>query len=213
MEAEGRVEKSTRASFGPVGGPQLRCSEHKLEGHVDLNSTKCIVCLGEGIRTRAIYAQPGDPRPQVCSAHKREGDVDVVSKRCAHEGCSVRASFGPVGGSPMFCANHKGVDDVNVVTKRCAHEGCNVQACFGPVGGRPAFCVNHKGVDDVDVVSKRCKHPGEPCGKHPSFGPPGGQPQFCNDHKVPGADINLSYLRREQQAKLAGSTSPSHNDA
>ena len=117
LEAAGLLEKATRASYGPVGGPELRCSKHKVEGDVNLSGAMCIVCRDGGIHTRAVYAQPGKRRSEVCFAHKRDGDIDVASPRCEHPGepCPRHPSFGPRDGRPQFCVDHKLPGNVNLV--------------------------------------------------------------------------------------------------
>ena len=76
---------STRSSCNFEGKNALYCSEHKLEGMINVVSKRC---LHEGCSTQSSCNFEGK-KALYCSKHKLEGMIDVVSKRCIMQHCDT----------------------------------------------------------------------------------------------------------------------------
>jgi hypothetical protein len=71
-----------QASYNVEGKKSgLYCSNHKLEGMMNVTSKKCI---HEGCKIRANYNKEGEKEALYCASHKKDGMVDVKTKRCSH---------------------------------------------------------------------------------------------------------------------------------
>jgi hypothetical protein len=162
----------------------LYCSNHKLEGMVDVKSKRCI---HEGCDVRPNYNVEGEKTALYCSNHKLEGMVDVVNKRCIHEGCNVHPNSNVEGEKKgLYCSKHKLEGMVDVKSKRCIHEGCDIHPSFNVEGEKTAlYCSKHKLEGMVDVVNKRCIHEG--CGFQPIYNVEGEKTAlYCSKHKLEG---------------------------
>ena len=78
------------ASFGFEGGSASYCSEHKLDGMIDVKNKRC---AHEGCMKRPHFNAPGSSVGMYCAVHKLAGMVNMKSKRCAHEGCMSQPNF------------------------------------------------------------------------------------------------------------------------
>jgi hypothetical protein len=127
-----------RPSYNKEGETKaLYCSEHKLEGMVDVVSKTCI---HEGCRVQPHYNKEGETKALYCSEHKLEGMVDVKNKTCIHEGCKVRSFYNKEGETKaLYCSEHKLEGMVNVVSKTCISEWCSTYV-QGKYDGYCLFC-------------------------------------------------------------------------
>ncbi len=80
-------ECSKIASFGNEGGEKEYCGIHKLEGMVDLQHDKCIVCD----ENRARYNNYGELNMLYCFQHKTELMVNLEHKLCKTHLCGKRS--------------------------------------------------------------------------------------------------------------------------
>jgi len=100
----------------------LYCSNHKLEGMVDVKNKTCI---HPECKVIPVYNTAGETKALYCSNHKLEGMVNVKDKPCIHEGCKVIPSYNTVGETKiLYCSKHKLEGMVNVKDKTCKSEWC-----------------------------------------------------------------------------------------
>lgn len=165
------LECITRPSYSLTGKPPSRCSAHKLNGMVDVVSTRCQYC-----DTLAAFGYK-DQRPVSCSIHRLDGMVNVISKSCFREKCEKQPIFALPGERPISCMDHVSEGMVDVVNPMCKF--CNTRASFGYIYGKPISCITHKSEDMKNVVSRMCKY----CDTRPTFGHTGNPPILCVLHK------------------------------
>jgi len=77
----------------------LYCSQHKLEGMVDVKNKTCI---HEGCKKQQVFNVDGETKALYCSQHKLEGMVNVISKSCKSEWCSTQVQD-KYDGYCLFC--------------------------------------------------------------------------------------------------------------
>jgi len=77
----------------------LYCSQHKLEGMVDVKNKTCI---HEGCKIRPTYNVEGKKKALYCSQHKLEGMVDVKHETCKSDWCLTRVTE-KYDGYCLFC--------------------------------------------------------------------------------------------------------------
>jgi hypothetical protein len=80
----------------------LYCSQHKLEGMVDV---KHETCIHEGCKILPVFNVEGETKALYCSQHKLEGMVDVKHETCKSEWCSTRVQE-KYDGYCLFCYMH-----------------------------------------------------------------------------------------------------------
>ena len=71
----------TRATFGPPGGPAVRCGAHRLQQDEDVVNTMCPACAAAGSAVHASFGPPGGPKAR-CGAHRLEGDLYMAGRKC-----------------------------------------------------------------------------------------------------------------------------------
>lgn len=130
------------------GTAQLYCSQHRLEGMVDIYE-RLRNCIDEsGCSVRATYNFKGKKDRLYCARHKKSGMVNLCVKSCEEVDCTKRPVYNfPGNRAGLYCTSHKcdGMINVRVVL-------CEVQECFkiptfnfsdlGRKVGR--FCFSHK---------------------------------------------------------------------
>ena len=162
----------------------LYCSQHKLEGMVDVKHKPCI---HEGCKTRPTYNVEGERKALYCSQHKLEGMVNIVSKTCIHESCKTQPVFNVEGErNALYCSQHKLEGMVDIVSKTCIHEGCKTRPVFNVDGETKAlYCSQHKLEGMIDIVSKTCIY--EACKKQPTYNKEDETKRlYCSQHKLEG---------------------------
>ena len=182
--------KGGKSIYNYDGLPAQYCSEHRLEGMVNVSGKRCAHEKGCG-SLNPSFNFPGMKGGVYCKRHRKPGMENVVAKRCAHEkGCgSLSPSFNFPGMKGEYCEKHGKPGMVDVKNKRCAHEkGCgSISPCFnfpGMKGG--VYCEKHKKPGMENVVNKKCADEG--CeGTRPSFNLPGMKGGvYCEKHLKPG---------------------------
>ena len=108
-----------KPNFGKPGGlpkTATHCSEHKLEGYVDLVSK---LCENPNCDIIASFDKRGGKRAR-CETHSEENDIDLVNKLCENPNCDERALYGVEGGRRQYCSRHRDREKhINVHNKRC----------------------------------------------------------------------------------------------
>jgi hypothetical protein len=77
----------------------LYCSQHKLEGMVNV---KHKTCIHPECKVQPSYNKEGEPTALYCSSHKLEGMVNVKNKTCLSEWCSTQVAE-KYDGYCLFC--------------------------------------------------------------------------------------------------------------
>ena len=160
----------------------MRCSDHKLEGMVDVQNRRC---EAEACSKHPSFNLPSETRGVRCSDHKLEGMVDVKSRRCEAEGCSKHPTFNlPRETRGVRCADHKLEGMVDVRHRRCEAEGCSRRPTFNlPSETRGVRCADHKLAGMVYILNKRCSVLG--CQGEALYGEePGKRAYRCALHKT-----------------------------
>jgi len=105
------------------------------------------LCTHTGCGERAVY-HTDNCRPTRCAKHRAIKMIHRRSDICQHPGCTVTASFGPLGSRLRSrCAAHKPPDwTYQCVT--CSVVGCSTPPQYGPVGVSPARCAEHRIPED-----------------------------------------------------------------
>jgi len=176
-----------KPNFGKPGGlpkTATHCSEHKLEGYVDLVSK---LCENPNCDIIASFDKRGGKRAR-CETHSEENDIDLVNKLCENPNCDDRAIFGKRGGKPARCKTHIEENDIDLVHKLCENPNCDIIASFGKRGGKRARCETHSEENDIDLVNKLCENPN--CDDRALYGKRGGTPARCGEHSEEN-DIDL----------------------
>lgn len=135
---------------------RLYCTNHKLEGMVNVKSKTCIY---EGCETRPGFNNEGETKALYCANHKLEGMVDVKHKPCIHERCKKQPAYNNKGETKaLYCANHKFEGMVDVINKTCISERCEKRPAYNNDGETKAlYCNHHKLEGMINVKSKTCK--------------------------------------------------------
>jgi hypothetical protein len=183
----------TRPSFEFEGETKaLYCSQHKLDGMIDINNKRCIQ---DGCKTRPSYNNEGESKAIYCAQHKLDGMIDIKHKRCIQDGCTVQPNYNfEMESKPIYCAEHKLDGMIDIKNKRCIQDGCTITPNFNFNGQTKAlYCSQHKLDGMINIISKRCKHDG--CKTQPSFNFEGtSKSLYCSRHKLDGM-INLINKR------------------
>ena len=162
----------------------LYCSEHKLEGMVDVKNKTCI---HNECKTRPTYNKEGEIKALYCLEHKKDGMVDVKNNTCAHEGCKTRPIYNNEGETKaLYCSKHKIEGMVNIKDKTCIHEGCKTIPAFNVEGQtKSLYCSQHKNEGMVDVKNKTCIYDG--CKTRAIYNVEGQTKSlYCSQHKNEG---------------------------
>lgn len=101
------------------------CSQHKLEGMVDVKHKPCQF---EGCSKRPYFNYQGETHGVLCNEHKQPGMINVGQAPCAEPGCHLAPSFNfPGQKKRLFCAQHKLEGMVNISQQPRLHQvfaGC-----------------------------------------------------------------------------------------
>jgi len=140
------------ASFNlPKENKGMYCSEHKLEGMIDVHHKKCahdgclkIPSFNSVTETTALY----------CIEHKLDGMIRVTSKKCQSDKCKKDAIYGLQNKKAQFCFNHKqdGMVNIHLESK------CNVLECekeFDLIVGGIKYCLEHCPDKKYEVIIKK----------------------------------------------------------
>ena len=73
---------------------KLYCSQHKLDGMVNVRDKTCIYL---DCKVIPGFNLEGESKALYCSSHKLDGMVDVKHKTCIYLNCKVRANFNVEG--------------------------------------------------------------------------------------------------------------------
>ena len=160
------------------------CSEHKLNGMVDVIHKRC---KHEGCKTRPNFNIIGKKQGLYCSAHKKDGMVDVINKTCIHPDCEKQPTCNIKGKKQgLYCSVHKLDGMVDVTNKRCIHEGCETRPTYNVEGEITAlYCFIHKLDGMMDVRHSRCIYEG--CKTRPNFNiEEETKGLYCSIHKLDG---------------------------
>ena len=115
----------TKASYGKLSSPPLRCVRHKRAS--DVVRALGTTCMFGGCKKARLFGNHGGVA-QYCAAHRLPDHVDVKNKRCQFYACKRQASYGDSATRiKMACAMHRlpGHVDLKHERKRCAApEGC-----------------------------------------------------------------------------------------
>ena len=193
----------TRPIYNKEGEKKaLYCSEHKLEGMV--NVIDKIMCIHPGCKTRPTFNKEGEKKALYCSEHKLDGMVNVIKIMCIHEYengnmCKTQPNFNIPGETkPLYCGKHKLDGMVDITHLKCIHPGCKTQPTFNiPGETKPLYCGKHKLDGMVDVKSKTCIHEG--CKTRPIYNTRGNKTAlYCTIHKLDGmVDIKHNTCKSE----------------
>ena len=175
----------TRASFALPGSTRAeRCLSCRLDGDINVRSSKCAVCLLK----EPSFAQPGSARAERCLKCKLDGDINVRSSKCAV--CLLKQpSFAQPGTTRAErCSGCKLDGDINVRSKMCLVCLLKEPSFAQPGSTRAERCLSCRLDGDIDVRSKMCAV----ClVKNPSFAQPSStRAERCLKCKLDG-DINV----------------------
>jgi hypothetical protein len=160
----------------------LYCSEHKLDGMIDV---KHKTCLHNGCNTLPTYNIQGEKKALYCFQHKLEGMVDIKHKTCIHEGCIVRSIYSIESETKaLYCYEHKTDGMVDVLNPKCIFSHCKKRPYFNMEGEtKRLYCSQHKLEGMIDVISKTCIH--ETCKTLPTYNIRGQKKAlYCSEHKT-----------------------------
>jgi len=115
-----------RGYYNFLGADGKFCSEHKLEGMVNVKDKKC---EHPDCETRPNYNLTGETKARFCNEHKTEGMVDIKNKKCEHFDCSKQPNYNLPGETRgRFCNEHKTEGMVDVKSKMCKTPLCDTRA-------------------------------------------------------------------------------------
>jgi len=112
-------KKRKQATYGPEGGKATHCSKHKLEGEIDVHSTRC---KSTGCKELANWGDAATRKAAYCGKHRNEeeGIVYVAGTRCTFPGCTVFATYGVAGTKKaVYCKEHCKEGNVGVAHPQC----------------------------------------------------------------------------------------------
>lgn len=137
---------------------RLYCSEHKLDGMINVTGKTCLNCDKE-----SSYNYKGETRRLYCSEHKLDGMINITGKKCLM--CDKQPVFNFKGESKrLYCSEHKLDGMINVTEKTCLE--CNIVPSFNYIGEKQGiYCVKHKLKDMINVKVRLCLN----CDVRPSF--------------------------------------------
>lgn len=170
------------SGYGFPGGKKTRCSEHHLEGMVDLKHPPCIE---PGCLTNPSYGFPKDKKATYCFIHHKDGMKNIISPICEEPGCETLASFNFEGKKkPIRCELHYLKGMINVISKRCEEPGCKKIAKYG-FDIKRLRCSKHKTIDMIDLDHFICNEEG--CKSIAVYNfVKGEKPIRCRKHFLPG---------------------------
>ena len=162
----------------------IYCTEHKLEGMINVISKTCIY---QNCKVRPNYNNEGETKGIYCAEHKLEGMIDVKNKTCIYPNCKVQPTYNNEGETKgIYCAEHKLEGMINVKNKTCIYPNCKVQPVYNNEGEtKGIYCTEHKLEGMIDVKHKTCIYPN--C-KVRSYYNNEGETKgiYCAEHKLEG---------------------------
>jgi hypothetical protein len=174
----------------------LYCSEHKLDGMVDVQNK---TCKHKDCETRPSYNLRGGKHGLYCLEHKLDGMVNVKDKTCKHKDCETRPVYNLKGEKyGLYCVKHKLEGMVNVKNKTCKHKDCETIPVYNLKGEKYGlYCLEHKLDGMINVVSKTCKH--KDCETQPVYNLKGEKyGLYCLKHKLEGmVDVKSKTCKSE----------------
>jgi hypothetical protein len=192
------------ATFGfEKDGIRLFCSKHKLKEMINLASTKCLLCLKNGVQKQAIFGLKGKKRT-ACIIHKSDDMIDLSHKEddmcigCKKEEIyNKRATFGlEEDGKKVACKRHKTEKMINLADKEngciiCKSEGVFKRASYGLLFEKKTKCSVHKKFNEILKNNPTCVN----CPQKPLYGEEKDDiPQRCEDHKK---DTDVDMVSRK----------------
>ena len=168
----------------------LYCSQHRLEGMINVLIKHCIY---EGCNTIPLYNyyKEGERKGLYCAKHKLEGMVDIKNKTCIYNNCKIKSNFNKPGEKKgLYCVQHKLQGMINVTSHLCLYEGCKHQPTFNKPGEKKGlYCAQHKLQGMTDVNHTYCIYKG--CNIRPIYNKPDeNKALYCLQHKLQGM-INI----------------------
>lgn len=133
----------------------LYCSNHALEGMIDVISIKC---LEKNCNIQAIYNLPNEKNALYCKKHALSDMINIKDKKCLQEDCNKIPCFNfPNEKTGIFCKKHAFSDMINVKNKKCLQENCNITPCFNYHNEKiGVYCRNHKLPLMLDIYHPMC---------------------------------------------------------
>jgi hypothetical protein len=152
-------KKRKCANYGPEKGKRTHCGEHKIEGEINVVTTRC---KSTGCTAFANWGDARTRKSAYCGKHRNEeeGLVDVAGTQCKSTGCKERATWGDVRTRKRtYCGKHRNEEEglVYVACTLCKFPGCTVQAHYGDaLTKKAAYCKEHCEDGNVNVANHRC---------------------------------------------------------
>ena len=112
-------KKRKQATYGPEKGKRTHCGEHKIEGEVDVVTTRC---KSTGCTEFAKWGDARTRKSAYCGKHRNEeeGLVYVAGTLCKFPGCTVQAKYGDaLTKERKYCKEHGKEGNVDVAHHRC----------------------------------------------------------------------------------------------
>lgn len=180
-----------RSTFNHPGLKARRCTDHKIEGDVDVNNK---ICESPNCKTQANFSQNGD-KAKRCAKHKKHGDINVTSKTCEHNDCSKIPTFSQIGDKAKRCVKHMIDGDVDVKSRICEYPYCMIHPSFSQSGDKAKRCSKHRIDGDVNVIDRTCEYQG--CNKIPNFSHINQKKAIrCSKHRIQG-DVDVKSKKCE----------------
>jgi hypothetical protein len=162
----------------------IYCSNHKLDGMVDIKHKRC---EHEGCDTRPTYNYEGQTKAIYCVSHKLDGMVDINNKKCEYNECYKLPAYNYKGETKRrYCVEHKLDNMIDVAHKKCEYEECDKRPHYNYENQTKAiYCVSHKLDGMVDIKTKKCEN--ETCNKQSTYNYKGKKNAiYCVSHKLDG---------------------------
>lgn len=190
-------ECKKQAGFNYPGvKPLLYCSDHKLDGMVNMNGTMCVTCQASSVYRQGVFGIIGE-RKRYCGDHKSPDMTNVKAKRCTK--CKTRQCHYAerTGNKPTMCGTCAPREWICVTHAKC-HCG-RVEPTFGREEHKPTHCKDCREPDMWDVKNAKCTI----CQVNiHRFGPPGGPRSHCFECKTSDM-VNLVSRRCAECKTLA----------
>ena len=134
----------------------LYCSQHKLEGMIDVLSKKCIF---QSCKRLPNFNIQGETTALYCCEHKTAEMINVMSKKCIYDNCTKQPTYNIKGEKKaLYCYQHKLDTMIDVKHKTCIYDNCIIRPIYNIEGQKKAlYCSHHKLDGMIDVIDKTCK--------------------------------------------------------
>jgi len=144
-----QCEKYPSYDFKGNKGKGQFCSDHKLEGMVNVNGKK--MCAEPDCSKRAVFNFEGQKEGELyCAEHKLRGMINVTGPKCADEGCWRLALYNFEGESTKkFCILHRAKNMVPMLKwplkLKCEYEDCSAPVVpISQSAGLGGLCSGHQ---------------------------------------------------------------------